>query len=154
VPCPRCERFNAITYTVPLHLVPPGVRPWQHLCADCFREELNAEPSDDLTMHPTRHGRRGRRRDPIVGEVHTGAVQDISIVTSRTPIVYRAEGSNTVYLTFEGLRESRTIADKHTRVRIALPAQQAVHLWQQLANDAPVGPEGQLTDPKRWTTPQ
>jgi hypothetical protein len=65
-------------------------------------------------------------------------VQDISVVTARTPIVYRPEGSNTVYLTFEGLRESRTIADKHTRVRITLPATQAINLWQQLAQDVPV----------------
>ena len=41
-------------------------------------------------------------------------VQDIGIVTSRAPQVYRPEGSRVVYLTFEGLRESRTIADKGT----------------------------------------
>src|SRR5215469_9727993 len=92
--------------------------------------------------------------DAIVGGVHTGAVQDISIVTSRTPIVYRAEGSNTVYLTFEGLRESRTIADKHTRVRIALPAQQAVHLWQQLADDVPADWRGAPMKAKGWKPPQ
>jgi hypothetical protein len=30
-------------------------------------------------------------------------------------------GARNVYLTFEGLRESRTIADKHTRVRVSSP---------------------------------
>ena len=38
-----------------------------------------------------------------------------------------------MYLTFEGLRESRTIADKLTRVHIALPAAQARLLSNLLA---------------------
>ena len=62
VRCPCCGQFNGITYTVPLRLVKPGRIPWQHLCADCFRAELEAEPSDDLAMHPIRHGERSRRR--------------------------------------------------------------------------------------------
>jgi hypothetical protein len=37
-----------------------------------------------------------------------------------------------VYLTFEGLRDSRTIADKHTRVRIALPVAEADRLRELL----------------------
>jgi len=62
VSCPRCERFNGITYTVPLRLVQPDKTAWQILCADCFREELRAEPSDDLALHPIRHGTRTRHR--------------------------------------------------------------------------------------------
>jgi hypothetical protein len=38
-----------------------------------------------------------------------------------------------VDLTFEGLRESRTIADKFTRVQIALPAAQARELARSAA---------------------
>ena len=49
-------------------------------------------------------------------------MQDISIVTSRLPTVYRPEASRTVFLTFEGLRESRTASDRLTRLRIAMPA--------------------------------
>jgi hypothetical protein len=62
VPCPRCEKVNGSTYTVPLRLVPAGERAWQRLCADCFRSALNAEPWDDLIMRPLKHGKRARRR--------------------------------------------------------------------------------------------
>jgi hypothetical protein len=64
-------------------------------------------------------------------------MQDISMFTSRTPIVYHAEGTKTVYLTFEGLRESRTVTDKRLRIRISMPAAAAIDLWQQLADDVP-----------------
>ena len=60
-------------------------------------------------------------------------MQDISIVSRSTPSVYRPENSKNVYMTFEGLRESRTIADKLTRLRITLPAARAVKLREQLA---------------------
>ena len=50
-----------------------------------------------------------------------------------TPAVSRPPGAQTVYLTFEGLRESRTIADKLTRVQIALPVAQARLLSNMLA---------------------
>jgi len=60
-------------------------------------------------------------------------VQNIGIVSSRAPIVDRPAGARYVYLTFEGLRESRTIADKHTRVRIALPMTEVARLREQLA---------------------
>lgn len=60
-------------------------------------------------------------------------MQDISIVTSRPPVVYRPEGGRTVYLTFEGLRESRTVADKLTRVRIAMPAAELPRLQELLS---------------------
>jgi hypothetical protein len=62
ISCPRCERFNGQTYTVPLKLVPPGTTAWQALCGDYFRSELGAEPTDDLAMHPVKVGHRGRRR--------------------------------------------------------------------------------------------
>jgi len=46
--------------------------------------------------------------------------------------VDRPAGSKYVYLTFEGLRDSRTIADKHTRVRVALPVDEADRLLELL----------------------
>jgi hypothetical protein len=42
-------------------------------------------------------------------------------------------------LTFEGLRESRTIADKHTRIRVALPVAEVVRLRELLAEPADAG---------------
>jgi len=39
-------------------------------------------------------------------------------------------GAQTVDLTFDALRESRTIADKLTRVQIALPMAQGRRLWE------------------------
>jgi hypothetical protein len=57
------------------------------------------------------------------------------------PAVNRPPGAQTVYLTFEGLRESRTIADKLTRVQIALSAAQAQRLSNMLAALLP--PDGQ-----------
>ena len=53
-------------------------------------------------------------------------------MSSKLPTVYRAERSGRVYVTFEGLRESRTIADKLTRIRIAMPATTARGLYQLL----------------------
>jgi hypothetical protein len=47
--------------TVPLRLVRPGKQAWQAPCDDCFREELSAEPTEDLRMRPIRSNRRGRR---------------------------------------------------------------------------------------------
>jgi hypothetical protein len=62
-----------------------------------------------------------------------GSVQDIGIVSSRKPTVDRPTGARYVYLTFEGLRESRTIADKHTRVRGSLTLAEVDRLRQMLA---------------------
>src|SRR5947209_4877226 len=62
----------------------------------------------------------------------TVRVQDISIVSGKPAAVSRPEGSQVVYLTFEGLRESRTIADKLTRLRVALPLAEARRLRQLL----------------------
>jgi hypothetical protein len=69
------------------------------------------------------------------------AVQDIGIVSSRAPTVDRPAGARYVYPTFEGLRESRTVADKHTRVRIALPPSEVARLRELLAE-----PVDQATD--------
>lgn len=55
------------------------------------------------------------------------------LVRSRAPFVYRPEGAPRVYLTFEGVRESRTIADEHTRVRVALPLSEVSRLRELLA---------------------
>ena len=76
---------------------------------------------------------------PDVG--HPYRVQEISVVCRGAPAVNRPPGAQTVYLTFEGLRESRTIADKLTRVQIALPVAQAQLLSNLLA--ALVAPDGQ-----------
>jgi hypothetical protein len=67
------------------------------------------------------------------------SVQDIGIVSSRAPTVDRPTGARYVYLTFEGLRESRTIADKHTRIRIALPMSEVARLRELLAEPANEG---------------
>ena len=62
VSCKRCSQLNGPLYTVPLRLIPAGEQAWQSLCGDCFRAVLEVEPWDDLTMHPVKHGRRGRRK--------------------------------------------------------------------------------------------
>jgi hypothetical protein len=58
--------------------------------------------------------------------------QDIGIFSSRAPTVDRPPGARFVYLTFEGLRESRTVADKHTRIRVSLPLAEVARLRQLL----------------------
>jgi hypothetical protein len=66
-------------------------------------------------------------------------VQDIGIVSSRAPAVDRPPCARFVYLTFEGLRESRTVADKHTRIRVSLPLAEVARLRElldQLVRDA------------------
>jgi hypothetical protein len=56
------------------------------------------------------------------------SVQDIDIVSSRAPSVDRQAGARQVDLAFEGLRESCTIADKHTRIRLPLPLAEVARL--------------------------
>jgi hypothetical protein len=68
----------------------------------------------------------------LKGWSHPYGVQDISIVTSKLPRVHRSEGTGTVYVTFKGLRESRTISDKRTRIRVAMPAATAQSFCQLL----------------------
>ena len=53
-------------------------------------------------------------------------------MTSQLPSVYRPERTQTVYVTSEGIRDSRTIADKRTRVRVSMPAVTALGLCQLL----------------------
>ena len=61
-------------------------------------------------------------------------VQEIAIYTSKLPQVRRPEGSKTAYLTFEGIRDARTVADKQTRLRIAMPVAQIAQLWAVLSD--------------------
>jgi hypothetical protein len=61
-------------------------------------------------------------------------VQDISIVSSQAPTVHRPPGARWVYLTFEGLRESRTIADKQTRIHVSMPASEVARFQELLAD--------------------
>ena len=60
-------------------------------------------------------------------------MQDIGIVSNAVPAVSHSEGSPFVYLTFRGLRESRTIADRDTQIRITLPTERAAELIQMLS---------------------
>jgi hypothetical protein len=48
-------------YTVSLRW-PATEDGWQSLCADCCREVLKVEPTDDLALQPIDHGRRSRRK--------------------------------------------------------------------------------------------
>jgi hypothetical protein len=64
-------------------------------------------------------------------------VQEISIVSGKAPEVARPLGTDRVVLTFEGIRESRTIADKLTRVRVTMRAADAKKLAELLTGDAP-----------------
>jgi hypothetical protein len=57
----------------------------------------------------------------------------IGIVSSRARTVDRPSDARNVYLTFEGLRESRTIADKHSCARVSLPLAEVDRLRQLLA---------------------
>jgi hypothetical protein len=60
-------------------------------------------------------------------------VQEISIVSRTTLGVVRLDGSAFVFLEFEGLRESRTIVDNLTRIRVTLPLAEATRLQELLA---------------------
>src|SRR6266568_4723762 len=53
----RCCKNLEFVYTVPLRL-PATEEGWQSLCADCFRDVLHVEPSDDLTLQPLKHPHR------------------------------------------------------------------------------------------------
>jgi hypothetical protein len=59
-------------------------------------------------------------------------VQEIGIVSGSPPTVRRTEGSQHLFLTFEGLREARNIADKLTRIRVALRTADAQRLYAAL----------------------
>lgn len=51
---------------------------------------------------------------------------------AKSVTVDRSERSQTIYLTFEGLRESRTIVDKLTRIRVAIPVAQATVMRESM----------------------
>jgi len=51
----------------------------------------------------------------------------ISITSGWPPSVDRSEGSKSVLLTFDGLRDAK-VRDRDTRIRIALQGPQAVRL--------------------------
>src|SRR5215207_1195155 len=57
-------------------------------------------------------------------------VQSIGIVAAREPEAFRGDGSPSVRLTFRGLLDSRTAADRDTRVRVTIPVAQAARLWR------------------------
>jgi len=59
-------------------------------------------------------------------------VQSIGIVAAREPEAFRGDGSPSVRLTFRGLLDSRTAADRDTRVRVTIPVAQAARLWRLL----------------------
>jgi hypothetical protein len=72
--------------------------------------------------------------DRLIPTYDTVYVQEIGIVGSRVPMVVDrpAAGAPYVYLTFEGLRESRTIGDKPTRICLALPVADLARLRELL----------------------
>ena len=64
-------------------------------------------------------------------------MERIDVTSGRPPSVDRPEGSKSVLLTFDGLRNAN-IRDRDTRIRIALQGAQAARLWRLLGE--------QLTD--------
>jgi hypothetical protein len=64
-------------------------------------------------------------------------VQDIGVGAARLTAVSRPEQSPTVFLEFRGLRDAPHVADKDTRVRIALSMQRAVELRRELSELLP-----------------
>ena len=78
----------------------------------------------------------------IFAAVHNTGVVDFinsdgTINSVSVPSVSRPPWAQTVYLTFDGLRDSRTIAGKLTRVQIILPAAQSRQFGEQLAGALP-----------------
>jgi len=55
-------------------------------------------------------------------------VQDIGLVSSRAPTVDRPACARQVDLTFEGLRDLCTIADKHMHIRLPRPLAEVARL--------------------------
>ena len=109
---------------------------------------------------PRDHGGEGAKSDHVLGEQRSSALEidrsyaglhfnkevtrDVGqiggghrVLCIRSGTVTRPPGTQTVYLTFEGLRDSRTIADKLARVRVALPASEARRLVELLATLEP-----------------
>ena len=59
-------------------------------------------------------------------------MRDIGIASGREPDVRRDESGRTVNLTFRGISDARSSADRDTRIRIALAPAGAVRLWRLL----------------------
>jgi hypothetical protein len=55
----------------------------------------------------------------------------ISITSGRPPSVERPEGSTSVFLTIDGLRDTK-VRDRDTRIKIALQGPRAAELWRLL----------------------
>jgi hypothetical protein len=55
----------------------------------------------------------------------------IGVTSGRPPSVDRPEGSRSLLLTFDGLREPK-VRDRDTRIRIALHGPQAARPWRLL----------------------
>jgi len=60
-------------------------------------------------------------------------VQGIGIAAARVTAASRAGNSSVVYLEFRGLRDAPHVADKDTRIRVALSLERAADLLQRLA---------------------
>ena len=58
-------------------------------------------------------------------------MERIGVTSGRPPSVDRPEGSRTVILTFDGLREAK-VRDRDTRIRITLQGANAARLWRLL----------------------
>ena len=59
-------------------------------------------------------------------------MRDIGIASGREPDVRRDDSGRTVNLTFRGISDARSSADRDNRIRIALAPAQAVRLWRLL----------------------
>ena len=60
-----------------------------------------------------------------------GRMERIDVTSGRPPSVDRPEGSKTLFLTFDGLRNAK-VRDKDTRIRITLQGPLAARLWRLL----------------------
>lgn len=69
-------------------------------------------------------------------------MQDIGIATSRVAEVSRSDGSPRIYLTFRGTRDAPHVVDKDTRLRITMPVDRALELWQELGRLLPEAAAG------------
>jgi hypothetical protein len=83
-------------------LVPPGAHAGRTAPASAGCTPANV-PVEQM-VRVERHSFR------VLALSDSAAVQEISIVARKPPVVSLPEGSQTVYLTFEGLHESRTSA--------------------------------------------
>ena len=64
---------------------------------------------------------------------YAACVRDVGIATQREPVVVR-DSRGSFRLEFRGTSDARSSADRDTRLRIAMPAAQAVRLWQLLGD--------------------